>query len=208
MLTLETLITQIKAKCENHAQINTFYYGNPWDFGADLLDSSGNESILYPFVGMDVPEVSLNGNIQSIKCKMFFSDLAHKDQRNITHVTSDMLSIAHDIMSKIYRDLSDNYDATISPDYTLVKFEDRFDDEVTGWEVDFTIQQFYDRSTCQIPVRTGTVAPNTQVVSIIDRSTGDTIITLYMGQSYSVEQLREVIDTITGNEVTITTPLT
>lgn len=151
MLTLNQQIATIRTKANAHAQINTFYFGDPWEFGAGVVDAGG--SILYPFCGLQLTNSSLNGNILTTSFKMFVCDLVHKDETNETEVLSDCNLIALDLFSDIEDSLYSN-NIQVNEVLTLTPFTERFDDEVSGVECDIIIEQFYNKDTCQIPLKT------------------------------------------------------
>lgn len=148
MLSLNQLIQTIKTKAESHAQINTFYFGDPWEFGA-----SG--SILYPFCGSVLVTSALNGTILTTTIKLFICDLVNKDESNETEVLSDSRQTLLDLYSMI-RDyfITNELGVMMADSVTITNFTERFDDEVSGVEADIIIEQFYNRDTCQIPLKT------------------------------------------------------
>jgi hypothetical protein len=143
MLTLN----QIVQKIEDFQAINLllkngdFYFGDPWEFGA-----SG--AIQYPFTGCRLISTNLNGNILTTSLNIFCCDKVNKDETNETEVLSDMHLGALRLYSELESDLEDNYSATMGDTPTLTPFTERFDDEVSGVEMNITIEQFYDKSTC------------------------------------------------------------
>lgn len=197
MLTLNRLLQTFEDIKTNNAQLSngTFYFGDPWEFGA-------NAPIQYPFMGMVLNGSNINGNLITTSFKVFFCDLVHKDESNEQDVLSDMQYIAVDVYSEIKRILEDGYPATVSITSPLIDFTERFDDDVTGWEMDITIEQFYDHSTCDIP----NSAANAGKARIIDQD-GNILAYLSANQSYTVEVLQAIIDTITNNTTTIVDPI-
>lgn len=148
MLTIQGLKTLLQNKQQNHAQLSsgTFYFGDPWEFGA-------NETIRYPFFGARLLPSgnNLTGNNDTTSIEIFFCDLVHKDESNETQVLSDMKQVALDIYSQVRIDLQDSYKANLNTTAQLSPFTERFDDEVSGWSIILNIEQFYDRSTCDTP---------------------------------------------------------
>ena len=197
MLTINKLVAILEQKQQNHAQLSsgTFLFGDPWEYGTD-------NTIQYPLMGVNLNNSSLNGNIMSVSFNIFFCDLVHKNEGNETEVLSDMHRIALDIWSQVNYDLEDAYDATVNASATFTDFTERFDDEVTGWQMDFTLEQFYDQTTCDLPDSNA----NAGKVRIIDQD-GVVLAYLPMGSSYTVEQLQAVIDTINNNTATIIDPI-
>jgi hypothetical protein len=198
MLTLNQIIQILNNKQSNHAQLSngTFLFGDPWEFGAE-------NAITYPLMGVTLNNSSLTGNIFSTSFNIFFCDLVHKDEGNENEVLSDMQRVALDVWSQIKDELEDAYDATVNQTAQLTDFTERFDDEVTGWQMDISIEQFYDQSTCDVPDSNA----NAGKAYIIDQD-GNILQYLNAGEGYTVEILQQIIDTLTNNTSTIIDPLT
>lgn len=148
MLSLNGLVILLENKQQNHDQLSegTFYFGDPWEFGA-------NQTITYPFFGARLLPSgnSLTGNVLTNSIEIFFCNLVNKDESNETQVLSDLETVALDIYSQLRTDLKDYYKANINETAQLNPFTERFDDEVSGWSIVINIEQFYDRSTCDTP---------------------------------------------------------
>lgn len=172
----------------------SFYFGDPWEFGA-------SNKIVYPFVGCRLVSENINGRMFDTSFNLFFCDLVHKDELNETEVLSDMTRAATRVFSNLKYILENSYTATISETSSFTPFTEKFDDECSGVEVNIVVQQFYDESTCD----STTVNPGN--VTIIN-TLGAPVASIPPGGSYTVEQLQAIIDTITGNTVTIIDPIT
>lgn len=194
MLSLISLKTLLENKQQNHDQLSegTFYFGDPWEFGA-------NETITYPFFGARLLPSgnSLSGNVLTTSIEIFFCNLVHKDESNETDVLSDMEQIALDIYSQLRTDLKDYYKANINETAQLNPFTERFDDEVSGWSIVINIEQFYDRSTCDTPDS----GANAGVVLIVDQD-GNTIATLNPNSTYTVTQLTTLLQDTSSSPTT------
>jgi hypothetical protein len=176
MLSLNQILTLLADKQSNHAELSsgTFYFGDPWEFGA-------SNEITYPFMGVTLNNTNLAGNIHTTSLQIFFCDLVHKDESNEQNVLSDLQTIALDIYSQVKSDLEDYYKATVSNAATLEDFTERFDDEVSGWQLTLNIEQFYDRSTCETPDS----GNNAGRVRIVDQN-GDLVRWLNPNTTYQV----------------------
>lgn len=146
MLSLNQILTLLEDKKDNHAVLTdgTFLFGDPWEFGA-------SNEITYPLMGVTLNNTNLAGNIHTTSLQIFFCDLVHKDESNEQNVLSDLQTSALEIYSQVKSDLEDYFKATVSNSATLEDFTERFDDEVSGWQLTLNIEQFYDRSTCNLP---------------------------------------------------------
>lgn len=192
MQSLNQLIQLFEDKKANHTILSkgTFYFGDPWEF------AQSNE-ITYPFWGCTLNNSVINGNLATTNFQFFFCDLVHKDESNETDVLSDLQLIAMDIYSQLKYDLENYYDSTVNDSAQLNDFTARFNDEVSGWELSFNINQFYDQSTC------GTISSgNAGKVTIID-SDGNVLEYLNPNTTYTVTQLTTLLQTLGTPPTTI-----
>ena len=197
MLTLNQIVKILENQKINNAQLNkgTFLFGDPWEYGA-------NNTIQYPLVGVNLNNSNLNGNLQTFNFNVFVCDLVHKDESNETEVLSDLHTVTLDYWANIRMYLQDLYNADVNLTANLTDFTERFDDEVTGWQLDFSINQIYDRGICDTPDS----GENAGKAFIIDQN-GNVLTYLNAGQSYTVEVLQAIIDTINNNSSTIIDPI-
>lgn len=146
MLSLNQIVEIIKTQAESHAQINTFYFGDPWEFGASA-------PITYPFCGAVLDSSTYADNILTTNIRLFVCDLVHKDENNETEVLSDSRQVLLDVFSLIDDYLYDLSGVVLSENITINHFTERFDDEVSGVEATISFTQFYNKDTCQIPLK-------------------------------------------------------
>lgn len=143
MRTLNQILTLIEQNKQSVAIINngTFYFGDPWEFGK-------SNPITYPFTGVRFVSSGLNGAIHSMTFNIFLCDLVHKDESNEQTVLSDMELSALRLFSEIKYDLELSYPATLNLTMGITPFTERFADEVSGVEMNITVEQHFDDSTC------------------------------------------------------------
>ena len=149
MITIKALSQLLEDKKTNHTILSsgTYYFGDPWEFGAD-------NTIVYPFMGARLLPSgnsltnTINGADNVTSVEIFFCDLVQKDESDETQTLSDLQLITLDIYSQVLFDLKNYYKANLDDSATLNPFTERFDDEVTGWSIVLNIRQFYDKSTC------------------------------------------------------------
>lgn len=79
---------------------------------------------------------------------IFLCDLVHKDETNEQSVLSNMELSALRLFSEIKYDLEINYPATLNLSMGITPFTERFADEVSGVEMNITVEQHFDDSTC------------------------------------------------------------
>ena len=189
MLTLNKLIKILQTKQQNHSQLSkgTFIVNDPWEYGAD-------NTIKYPLMGINTLPFSIDGKMEKMSFVMYFCDLQHKDTSNEWELKSDMHSIAIDVISQLRYELQNGYGVLFNDSITLKDFEERFDDEVTGWEVEISMEQFYNHSICDTPDS----GANAGKVQIKDQS-GNVIAVLNAGSEYYITVLSAIQDTIDAN---------
>ena len=130
----------------NHYQINSFSNGQKEEITA-------NSTIGTPTVTMwaIVQSANIDGNVLKIKYSFLFGDIINKDDSNLDEVLSDTLRIAQDFVATMR--LTD-YEASfqIEKQSAFTPFQDeRFDNEMGGWEIDITFNSDYTQDTCQVP---------------------------------------------------------
>lgn len=147
MQSLNQLIKLIQNIKENHVILSsgTFYFGDPYEFGA-------SSKITYPFFGLRLIGSAVNGKMHTTNFNMFFCDRVKRDEGNETEVLSDAERNALDVYSQFKYNLESTYPATVSLTSQLTAFTERFDDEVSGVEMNLGVEQFFDRSTCNITI--------------------------------------------------------
>lgn len=140
--TYRDIIISFKSFLNNHKGVSQVIDAQTWNYQA--IDN------IYPTV-IIVPGVS-SGTSGSIllSFSIFFCDAIIADGINTRDVYSDMLEIAKDFIS--YFTGSPDLDWSITTDFTLTPFEERFDDIVGGWELDCSVEIPFKHSVCNIPI--------------------------------------------------------
>lgn len=146
MLTLNQLIQKINDLQEASALLGdgSFLFGDPWEYGA-------SNTIQYPLLGLRLISTSVNDTIHTTSFNMFYCDKVNKDESNETQVLSDMQMAALRLYSELRLDFETNdltYPAKLSITSSLTPFTEKFDDEVSGMEMNINIEQHFDKSTC------------------------------------------------------------
>lgn len=144
---MQKTLNQIVKKLEDlqikHLQLNDFYFGNPWEYGAD-------GAISYPFMGAQLLPGSVARGVVTKRFLLFFADLVNKDEGNETEVLSDMELVALDIFAQ-FIEWCDENNIEVSRDAALSDFTEKWDDEVSGFQIEVTMNLFYSKDTCQVP---------------------------------------------------------
>lgn len=142
--TLNQLISVFEQIAEDHAQINSFAYGQTYDIGAATIS---NYPLFWTFV---MPSKISN---QSMKYVFHFivCDLVRPEGTSTQQdeVQSDIPNTLWDIMFL----LRDKYDLQITFDVSINPFTEKFNDRVTGWECDVTIEIPQVYGICDVPTK-------------------------------------------------------
>ena len=192
MLSLNQKIQLFEDKKANHDILSngTFFFGNPNDIGM-------SEEVTYPLWFCWIENSTINGNNLVTSFKFGFMDLVHKDISNQTDVLSEQQLIALDIYSQLKYDLENYYDATVNTSASLTDVIAGRNDEFTGWEMAFDINEFYDQSVCS-----DISAGNAGKVIIVD-SDGNVLEYLNPNTTYTVTQLTTLLQTLGTPPTTI-----
>lgn len=151
MLTLNQIVAKLQNLQENHGQLNDFYFGSPYEIGASA-------PVTYPLMATALNPGSLSKRTQSMKLLLVFADLVNKDESNETEVLSDLQLVAMDIYAQLWEYLDEN-NIKLADGATLSSFTENWDDEVSGWQIEISIDQFYSRDTCQVPTKDPLITP-------------------------------------------------
>lgn len=142
--TLNQIISVFTEIAEDHAQINSFGYGQTYDIGAQTVE---NYPLFWAFV---MPSKISN---QSIKYKFHFvlCDLVVSEGTSTQQdeVQSDTPNTLWDIFFL----LRDKYDFLIEFDIDITPFTEKFCDRATGWECDVMIEIPQQYGICDVPLK-------------------------------------------------------
>jgi len=197
MLTINQIVNKLQEIQEEHAQLNDFRFGDPFEYGA-------NNPIEYPFLGAALVPGSLEKRKQNIKLLLFVADLVNKDESNETEVLSDTQLILLDIYAQLWEYLEEN-SIELAANATLSDFTERWDDEVSGWQTEITISQFYSRDTCQVPAKPTNIPPeDAYLQSSISSQEVDGRLTILVGEESGLFNIQgEGLSPLSGN-ITVT----
>lgn len=141
MLTLNQIKRKLEQLREAHPQLKAFYFGDPWEI---------KPSIRYPLMVAALQPGALSLRNNSTKLMLIFADRVNPDESNEAEVLSDTQLYALDIYAQLFEYFSDN-GIELSRDAPFSSFTEAWDDMVSGWQMEITINQFYSRDTCQVP---------------------------------------------------------
>lgn len=186
MPSLRQIVKKAEEIAENHQQLNSFYFGHPFEIGA-------SSAVSYALMGLHVNPGSISKGVHLEKLSFYFADLVNKDEGNETEVLSDLRRVAMGVFGQ-FRDWCQLNKIVLVRDAELSPFWENWDDEVCGWQMDVTIQQFYDANACQEPSTFVASAEDYGSVRIFNLDTGATIDTVPAGGEYGVLEFSGIID--------------
>ena len=127
----------------NHRQINTFGFGSTWE-----MATSG--TVNYPMLWVVDEGSTIKQGEVGFKYKLIMMDLVQKGKDDSVDVQSDTHQTLCDVIAKLRMG---GYNFTLKREETinLETFEEKFDDEVTGWWGDLTLWVDYEYDSCKIP---------------------------------------------------------
>jgi len=146
-MTYKQLTTEITNLLQSHAMINTVRFATPVEW------LNWDDQPVYPLASFAINSGGYNiGREQVFNIQMWFLDKSGVESEFETEVTSDMHSIAADIVSK----LRNGYNPyTIDPQISWTGISEKFEDYLSGVQLTFNISLISDFDACSIPVKTG-----------------------------------------------------
>lgn len=145
-MTLNQLIQKLNDFANAHQQVHSFGFGDLWE-----IEASGAKNAVNMWANVVNGAVDINGKQSSIDFRVCIMDLVKKDESNENEVLSDTYLIGLDLVA--YLNNNSNWDSyTISNNITLTPFTERFDNDWSGWIIDFTLTNRFLSDYCQIPL--------------------------------------------------------
>jgi hypothetical protein len=140
-VTLNQLIDKLQTIATNHEQLNSFFFGDIADLGAD-------SPIQYPVLYADVAPSNFSYKVIGLNLQMMVMDIVKKDLSNENDVLSDCLQIIEDVIIEL-RNPSEIF--LIQDSISLTPFSDSQGDEVSGWTANITISIPSNYNSCAVP---------------------------------------------------------
>jgi hypothetical protein len=140
--TLNNLVDVFQNIAENHAQINSFGFGEVWNIASQTVTN-------YPLLWAQLLSNKLGNNTITYKVRVFFMDLVTTDLTNETEVKSNAIQI----LNGIYYLLRDYYDLEPLFDVNVTPFQEKFNDRVAGAYADIDIEVPNTFGWCDEPMR-------------------------------------------------------
>lgn len=154
----DNVVSSLLNICRDHPFVNQVEHGDPWEISPD-------GGVIYPLC-MVVP-TSINALDSQVQYNfnIICMDLVEPGEDNELRVLSQTSRILLDIIAWFkrggrafskggsthpYQDTNPFYDYTneIQTTYTLEPFTEKFTDNVSGWNMQFSITMQYDYSVC------------------------------------------------------------
>lgn len=146
-VTLKMLYEVFEEAFTLEPQLNTITFGDI--FEVDLAKNS-----IYPIMHVSTDTASYDTGSLTYSFQIIVMDLVNKDENNEHDVLSDMLEVIGDIISHIRNSALvsevDDFRNTIrlQDSISCEPFTERFDNEVTGWTANISIEVEFNASAC------------------------------------------------------------
>lgn len=186
-MTYNQIITLFTNIATAHKQIKSFGHGEAWEINSD--------DVFKDYILWVIPiDSTTNENTKVRTFTLLAFKKVKQDKSDETYILSDCEQIIDDVI-KIILNNSNDYNLVNTP--TQFPFKEEFGDWCAGWRTDIQIETDFDNNYCDIPSGTF-VSPESasNYVTIVDQE-GNVLTTINAGQSYTVEVLQEIIQTLT-----------
>jgi hypothetical protein len=143
-MTLKEIIKELETVCLNHAQIESFYFGN--DYNIDVSNRK------YVLAYSEIGSATINNNSVILPIDLVILDRVDKGLNNELDVLSNTLSILLDIRALVSSNIySDKF--KIIQNSNMEPVTDYTDDETAGWKWSLELELFDYKDRCQVPIK-------------------------------------------------------
>ena len=128
-----------------HLQINSYGFGDLSEIGQSVAaytvnKDNGTNNITYPSMWVTPQPSSIERHFLRLNFMCLFYDLVNQNEDNSIEVISDTLQMANDFIQYLRTTTNeDNFDIDNEYTFQLTPFKDRFNDDVTGWQLDLQL---------------------------------------------------------------------
>ena len=147
-LTLNQVQDRLKSLALSHHQVNSYYFGDPWEF-----DANGDIDFPAVFVTLLPGYFNRDQRQQRYNARIYFLDqvqVSEDSEGNETDVISDMHSIASDYLAMLnYTGYQDDWD--IDSNVTAEPRTEQINDLAAGVSIDVGINVDFLADRCQVP---------------------------------------------------------
>ena len=157
--TYGNVIDTLKCLGEQHLQIKTTTTGDIWDIDLE-------KNTMFPLYHINPTSVDFNLQTKSFNFQLFVMDIVDADGDNEQIVLSDTLQIISDIIGLLkHGEILYQYAAVsgeesrywIGDDMTCEPFTERFDNQVSGWVCDISVEIESQLNSCDTPIDNTTI---------------------------------------------------
>lgn len=193
MLTLNQIVSLISNFATVNYQVNDFFFGDIWEYATKKGDK-------FPVMLCTLKQSRVTNKIDTFSFQVGFFDRVTKDESIELGVLSDTREMCKDCIT--YFNSPTFNDFLVNNNATLEDFTEKFDHEVSGHFFDLELTQQNEMDVCALPISGAPNYSSSKVVSIINQN-GIVIATLVGGQTYQVEELQQIIQTLNTPPTTI-----
>lgn len=141
--TLNQVLNILRTICNDHAQINSFVFGQ-------ISEISASEQEQYPLVWCDINDSQMSERIFIMNLSLYILDIQRVDNTNEIDVISDTLSIGRDLIAALNNPIYQDY-FNVQFDVNFGQIREGFPDVVDGWKLDLSLELMELNDRCQIP---------------------------------------------------------
>lgn len=141
--TLNQVLNILRTICNDHAQINSFVFGQ-------ISEISASEQEQYPLVWCDVNDSQMSERIFIMNLSLYILDIQRVDNSNEVDVLSDTLSIGRDLIAALNNPIYQDY-FNVQFDVNFGQVREGFPDVVDGWKLNIGLELMELNDRCQIP---------------------------------------------------------
>jgi len=142
-ITLNQVLNIIRTICSNHAQINSFIFGQKSEISA-------SEQEQYPLVWCDVNDSQMSERLFTLNLSLYILDIQRVNNSNEIDILSDTLSIGRDLIAALNNPIYQDY-FNVKYDVNFGQVRGNFPDIVDGWKLDISLDLMELNDRCQIP---------------------------------------------------------
>lgn len=150
---IQTLNQHIKLFSDfatNHKQVNSFGFGDAWEWYEKL--KGDGEKLVYPSMFVAPGNSVLQEGLHYREYTFFFCDLLRHAEQNENDALSDMELVALDFITFLVKGSVGAQSG--AKNATLTPFTERGTDYVVGYEVTIQLRQQFEYEDCAIPMTT------------------------------------------------------
>jgi hypothetical protein len=149
MRTLNEHIKLFESFRNQHGQIRSFGFGDPWEQQETDEETS---TLNYPLMFVVLDGANVSGNELTNTYTIGFFDKVKKGETNELETLSDCQLLALDFVA--WLDDSNNLwdDHNIEIDNDLQDYTEHTSDWIAGWTITVKLRQAYTRNACDIPL--------------------------------------------------------